>query len=131
MVVDTSALMAILLGEDERSVFEEIILSVPTSVMSVVAVVEATIVLCGKRREAEAERLEGLLTDYGVEISGVDADQGALVRQSFLRYGRGRHPAALNFGDCFTYALAKARDDTLLFKGDDFAKTDIVPAWRP
>ncbi|MDC7789140.1 type II toxin-antitoxin system VapC family toxin [Rhodoplanes sp. TEM] len=131
MVVDTSALMAILLGEAERPVFETIILSAPAAVMSVVGVVETTIALCGKRRDAEAARLDGLLADFGIEVSSVDPVQGAWARQAFVRYGRGRHPAALNFGDCFSYALAKSLDIPLLFKGDDFSRTDIVPAWRP
>ena len=58
-------------------------------------------------------------------------DQGKLARQAFLQYGRGRHPARLNFGDCFSYALAKMRNDRLLFKDDDFSKTDLIPVWQP
>jgi ribonuclease VapC len=61
----------------------------------------------------------------------LDASLEKLAREAHARYGKRGHPAGLNFGDCFTYALGKARDDTLLFKGDDFPKTDIVPAWRP
>jgi ribonuclease VapC len=131
MVVDTSALLAILLDEDERALFEDLVLRTPPVVMSIVAVVESTISLYGKRREPDADRLDEVLTTLRIDVQPVDLNQGFLARQAFVQYGRRRHPAALNLGDCFTYALAKARNDTLLFKGDDFAKTDIAPAWRP
>ena len=78
-----------------------------------------------------ADALDEVLSELRLDVRAVDASQGELAREAFAQYGKGRHPAALNFGDCFTYALAKARDDVLLFKGDDFARTDIVPAWRP
>jgi ribonuclease VapC len=129
MVVDTSALAAIILREKERFIFDDLILRTPTAVMSVVSVVETMIVLMNKRRELEAARLDETLAELRIDVRGVDGKQGALARQAFEQYGR-RAPAALNFGDCFVYALAKARDDTLLFKGDDFLQTDIVPAWR-
>jgi ribonuclease VapC len=131
MVVDASALLAILLDEDERALFEDLVLRTPPVVMSIVAVVESTISLYGKRREPDADRLDEVLTTLRIDVQPVDLNQGFLARQAFVQYGRRRHPAALNLGDCFTYALAKARNDTLLFKGDDFAKTDIAPAWRP
>jgi ribonuclease VapC len=131
MVVDTSALVAMILGEDERPVFDDLVLRSPAVVMSVVSVVETTIVLMNKRREPEAARLDETLAALRIDVRGADLNQGVLARQAFAQYGRGRALAALNFGDCFSYALAKARDDTLLFKGDDFLKTDIVPAWRP
>jgi ribonuclease VapC len=131
MVVDTSALAAIILREKERFVFDDLILRTPTAVMSVVSVVETMIVLMNKRRELEAARLDETLAELRIDVRGVDGKQGMLARRAFEQYGRGRAPAALNFGDCFVYALAKARDDTLLFKGDDFLQTDIVPAWRP
>lgn len=131
MVVDTSAILAIVLNEDERAPFEDLILRTPTVVRSVVAVVEATIALYGKRRDPETERLDEVLATLRIDVRGVDLNQGTLARRAFGQYGRRRHAAALNFGDCFSYALAKARDDVLLFKGDDFSRTDIVPAWRP
>ena len=131
MVVDRSALLAILLDEDERVLFEDLVLRTTPVVMSIVAVVESTISLYGKRREPDADRLDEVLTTLRIDVQPVDLNQGFLARQAFVQYGRRRHPAALNFGDCFTYALAKARNDALLFKGDDFAQTDIVPAWRP
>ena len=131
MVVDSSALAAIILREEERFTFEDLVLRTPTVVMSVVSVVETMIVLMNKRREPEAVRLDDTVAELRIDVRGVDAKQGILARQAFEQYGRGRSPAALNFGDCFVYALAKAREDTLLFKGDDFLRTDIVPAWRP
>ena len=131
MVVDTSALVAMILREDERDIFEDLVLRSPTVVMSVVSVVETMIVLTSKRREPEATKLDETMEALGIDVRGVDEKQGVFARQAFLDFGRGRAPAALNFGDCFAYALAKIRDDTLLFKGDDFLKMDIVPAWRP
>lgn len=131
MVVDTSALTAIILREKERFIFDDLILRTPTVVISVVSVVETMIVLMNKRREPDAARLDDILADLRIDVRGADTKQGILARKAFEQYGRGRAAAALNFGDCFVYALAKTRDDTLLFKGDDFLQTDIVPAWRP
>jgi len=131
MVVDSSAITAMIVGEPERELFEDFIMRVPTPVISVAAVVEISIVLRNKRRDADADALDEVLSELRLDVRAVDASQGKLARDAFAKYGKGRHPAGLNFGDCFTYALAKARDDVLLFKGDDFARTDIVPAWRP
>lgn len=131
MVVDTSALFAILTGEDERDQFEDLILRPPTAVISVVSTVETTIALARKQLDIGTLAVEGMLSTSGIVIRPVDINQGLIAQRAFLQYGRGRHPACLNFGDCFPYALAKARDDTLLFKGDDFSKTDLVPAWQP
>jgi len=131
MVVDSSALIAIVLREKERYIFEDLILHTPTSVMSVVSVVETMIVLLHQRRDPEAAKLDTTISELEIDVRGVDLKQGVLARKAYEQYGRGRSPAGLNFGDCFAYALAKARDDTLLFKGEDFAKTDIAPAWRP
>jgi ribonuclease VapC len=130
MVVDSSALVAIILQESERAIFEDLILREPTVVMSIASLLEVTITLLGRRREADAARLEETLSILTISAQAVDLQQGILARRAFTRFGRGRHQAALNFGDCFAYALAKARDEPLLFKGDDFSKTDIVPAWR-
>jgi ribonuclease VapC len=130
MVVDSSALVAIILQESERAIFEDLILREPTVVISIASLVEVTITLLGRRREADAARLEETLSILTISAQAVDLQQGILARRAFTRFGRGRHQAALNFGDCFAYALAKARDEPLLFKGDDFSKTDIVPACR-
>jgi ribonuclease VapC len=131
MVVDSSALVAVILQEDERPVFEDLILRRSDAVISVASLLEVTITLLGRRRDSDATRLDETLSILAISTRAVDLEQGILARQAFVRFGRRRHPAALNFGDCFAYALAKARDEPLLFKGGDFAKTDIVPAWRP
>ncbi len=130
MVVDSSALVAIVLRENEGDMFQDLILRQPIAVMSVVSVLETSITLLAKRRDADSERLDEILSILVIEQRGVDVRQGDLARQAFSRFGRGRHPAALNFGDCFAYALAKVRDEPLLFKGEDFLKTDITAAWR-
>ena len=81
---------------------------------------------------ADAETaLDRFIAKTSAEIIPISAEIGRRAIRAFERFGRGRHPARLNMGDCFAYALAKTRDEPLLFKGDDFAKTDIVPAWRP
>ncbi len=131
MVVDSSALIAVILREDEWLIFEDLILRTTDAVMSVASLLEVTVTLLGRRRDADAARLEETLSILAISTHAVDLQQGIFAREAFIRFGRGRHPAALNFGDCFAYALAKTRDEPLLFKGDDFAKTDIVPAWRP
>jgi ribonuclease VapC len=131
MVVDTSAIVAIIIGEDERALFEDLILRTPVVVMSGASVVEACIALASKRHSYDVERLDESISTLRIDVRPIDGRQGRLARAAFLQYGRGRSPAGLNFGDCFSYALAKARGDTLLFKGDDFLRTDIVPAWRP
>jgi ribonuclease VapC len=130
MVIDTSALFAILVGEDERDRFEDLILRSPTAVISVVSIVETVIALTRKQLNIGASDIDGVLSTLGIAVRPVDINQGLLARQAFLQYGRGRHPARLNFGDCFPYAFAKIRGDTLLFKGEDFSKTDLIPAWQ-
>lgn len=131
MVVDSSALLAILLDEAERDPFNNAILRASTAALSVVSLVESTIALANRRGNAEISRLDELLTELRIDVVPVDLEQGTVARNAFLRFGRGRHPAGLNFGDCFAYALAKRLDEPLLFKGNDFHKTDIVPAWNP
>jgi ribonuclease VapC len=131
MVVDTSALFAVLVGEEERDQFEDLILRSPIAVISVVSIVETVIALTRKQLNIEASEIDGVLSTLGIAVRPVDVNQGLLARRAFLQYGRGRHPARLNFGDCFPYALAKSRGDMLLFKGEDFSKTDLIPAWQP
>ena len=99
--------------------------------MSIASVIEATIAMTRRGLDSEPSKLDRVLTTLRIDVRSVDLTQGVLARQAFLQYGRGRHPARLNFGDCFTYALAKVRGDALLFKGEDFSKTDLVAVWRP
>ena len=131
MVIDSSAIVAIIVEEEERELFKDLILHTPSAVMSVVSLVECSIVLAGKRTNYDPARLDDTISTLRIGVRPVDLHQGELARMAFARFGRGRGTAQLNFGDCFAYALAKAREDTLLFKGGDFLKTDIVPAWRP
>ena len=128
MVIDTSALVAILLDEPERRAFNEKIEADPRRLLSAVTFVETALVIEARVGEAGGRELDLFLHRAGVETVPVDADQAEIARRAFRRYGRGRHPAGLNFGDCFAYALVKTTGEPLLFKGDDFGRTDIVAA---
>ncbi|HEX8662818.1 MAG TPA: type II toxin-antitoxin system VapC family toxin [Beijerinckiaceae bacterium] len=131
MVVDSSALVAIFRQENEAPAFITLIDQSEIALISVVTVVETMSVLCGRRIGATREQVERLVAKLGLSAEAVDEPQQKLAIDALLAFGKGRHPAKLNFGDCFAYALAKSRNLPLLFKGDDFARTDIVPAWRP
>ena len=125
MVIDTSALLAILQDEPERRAFNEAIEAADGRAMSMANFVEASIVIeC--RYGAEGVRdLDLFLERAAIELVDVTLAQGHAARRAFARYGKGRHTAGLNFGDCFSYALAAERGEPLLFKGTDFSKTDI------
>lgn len=125
MVIDTSALVAILLDESDRRRFTQAIASTPIRVISAATVVEAGIVIEAKLGEAGGRELDLLLHRGAVNVVAVDEEQAALARSAWRRFGKGRHAAGLNYGDCFAYALAVGRDEPLLFKGDDFAATDV------
>jgi ribonuclease VapC len=124
MIVDTSALIAILRREEDSDALAERLLGADEVRMSSGTLLEARIV--AEREGGEAELAE-LLDLAGIEIVPPDARQIDLAFEGFRRFGRGRHPAALNFGDLFAYALARALDEPLLFKGEDFGKTDVTP----
>jgi len=129
IVVDTSAIIAILRDEPEKDHFVDAILTANPRFMSAVSLQEAGMVVAGRRGEAAAwETLDALVTRLNLEIVAHDAALARIARQAFLRFGKGRHPARLNFGDCAAYALARANGLALLFKGKDFAKTDIAAA---
>lgn len=128
MVLDTSAIAAILFDEPERRRFAEAIERDPACYVSAATLVEATLVLEGRFGPPGGARLDRLLAEIDVEIVAVDAAQAELARDACRRYGRGRHPAGLNLGDVFAYALARALGEPLLFKGGDFALTDVLPA---
>lgn len=125
MVIDTSAIMALLLGEPPAERLIAAVETDPRRLVSAATVVEASLVMLGRYGEAGDPPLDRLLRSLGAEVVPVDEEQVALARDAALRYGRGRSPASLNFGDCFSYALAVASDEPLLFVGDDFSKTDI------
>ena len=132
MVLDTSAIIAIIFNETEADDFSRLAAANPLLAVSAVTIHEASIVTARKKRDSSAARLvDNLIRDLAIEVIPVDLDGARAARAAYFRFGKGYHPAALNLGDCFPYAVAKARDEPLLFKGDDFLKTDIVPAWRP
>jgi ribonuclease VapC len=125
MVVDTSAVVAILTGEPEGRSFIDAIEAADVRLISAASFVEASIIL-DVRYGAEGMRYLDLFLDRaGLEVAAVDEEQAREARRGFSRFGKGRHEAGLNFGDCFAYALAATSGEPLLFKGDDFAKTDV------
>jgi ribonuclease VapC len=131
MVIDTSALLAVLQDEPERRVFNECIEAAESRVMSVATFLELSIVIESRFGGEGLRDLDQFVDRAGIELIEVDFDQAQAGRRAFIRFGKGRHPAGLNFGDCFAYALAMVRGEPLLFKGADFAKTDVVPSKLP
>jgi ribonuclease VapC len=128
VILDTSALVAILFGEPKAENFARLILNAEVCRISVVNHVELTIVLEKQAKPEAAHQAEAFLRAASILVEPVTLEQGALARQAYYDFGRGRHRARLNFGDCFAYALAKAMDEPLLFKGEDFARTDVRAA---
>lgn len=129
IAVDTSALVAIAFGEQERSDFLRVVECSEAALVSVVSAVEARIVVHARRGERAVILLDDLLRQRPFEMVSPDAEETRAAFAAFVTYGRGSgHPAGLNFGDLFSYALAKVRGIPLLFKGDDFGHTDIVRA---
>jgi ribonuclease VapC len=126
MVIDTSALVAILRREPERRRFIEAIEAADTRAMSVATFVEISIVVDARHGAEGLRDLDHFLDRAGIELVAVDAEQGITARGAFSRFGKGRHLAGLNYGDCFSYALAILRGEPLLCKGDDFVQTDVA-----
>src|SRR5579864_9160613 len=132
MVIDTSAVVAILMDEPEQNVFKQILASDTIAVISAMTFYETSVVMAAKKRTQAAARLvDDFVRDLAIDVVAITIDDVVAAREAYFRYGRGYHPARLNLADCFAYALAKMRNEPLLFKGGDFSKTDIVPAWRP
>jgi ribonuclease VapC len=132
MVIDTSAVVAILMDEPEQNVFKQILASDTIAVISAMTFYETSVVMAAKKRTQAAARLvDDFVRDLAIDVVAITIDDAVAAREAYFRYGRGYHPARLNLADCFAYALAKMRNEPLLFKGDDFSKTDLVPAWRP
>jgi ribonuclease VapC len=125
MVIDTSAIAAILFDEPDAAALEGKIADDPVRLMSAATFLEATIVIEARLGDPGVREFDLWLHRAEVEIVSVDAEQTDMARRAWRRFGRGRHPAGLNYGDCFSYALAATHDEPLLFKGDDFAKTDV------
>jgi ribonuclease VapC len=128
MVIDTSVLAAILLAEDDRRNYLEKMGTAPRLLLSAASLVEAGVVLMRHGASDFEHRLDPFLERAGIEIVPVDYAQALLAREAYRRFGKGRHRARLNLGDCFAYALAIRTGDPLLFKGDDFGRTDVLVA---
>ena len=128
MVVDTSAIMAILLREPDAGLFEQALAASTSRLLSAATRVELSIVAEGRKGDRGRMDLDNFLAMVQFNIVPLNEIQSNLAIGAFRRFGKGRHQAALNIGDCFSYALAKAMDHPLLFKGKDFAQTDIRPA---
>lgn len=125
MVIDTSALVAMLTDEPGAPDFEAAVEADPVRLMSTASYLEAAIVIETRFGESGGRELDLWLHRASVTLVAVDADQADVARTAYRRFGKGRHRAGLNYGDCFAYALAKTSGQPLLFKGDDFAHTDI------
>ena len=125
MVVDTSAIIAILEYEVEADQFAEAIQTDPVRFISAATLLECAIVIEARHGQAGGDKLDQMLHIANIQVEPVTAEQITAARLAFRTYGKGRHPAALNFGDCFSYALAKIMDQPLLFKGNDFSQTDV------
>jgi ribonuclease VapC len=128
MTLDSSALIAILFAEAGHLELVDRILAADHVRIGAPTLVEATLVFAGRRRSPETEQVEELVRELGVAIVPFGEAEWRLAVAAFLQFGRGRHPAALNFGDCFAYATARSGGDSLLYVGDDFARTDIAAA---
>jgi ribonuclease VapC len=125
MVIDTSAAIAIILDEPEHDSFARLIADADARMMSAASVLETCMVLESRAGEAAGREFELFLVKADIEVVNVDREQVEAARSGWRKYGKGRHRAALNFGDCFAYALAKISGEPLLAKGNDFPQTDI------
>jgi len=128
MTLDSSVLVAILFGESGYLELVDRVLEADEVRISAPTLVEASLVLAGRRKSRSAGEVDALVQELGATVVPFGEGEGRAAVAAFLRYGRGRHKAALNFGDCLAYAAASVAGDSLLFVGDDFRKTDIKPA---
>jgi ribonuclease VapC len=128
MVVDTSAILAMLFGEPERDAFISLLADAEDPLISAATLLESSIVMSARTGEDGVADLDDLLAAAGVRCVAVDSTQAYVARDALARFGRRRASAGLNFGDCFSYALARVTGRPLLFKGDGFRQTDVTPA---
>ncbi|MSO84147.1 MAG: type II toxin-antitoxin system VapC family toxin [Acidobacteria bacterium] len=131
MTLDSSALIAILFAEPGHLDLLDLILQADVVRVGTPTLVETEIVLSARRGKPAATDLQGLLEELHVTIVPFGESEWRAAVRAFERFGRGRHEAGLNFGDCLSYAVAEVASDSLLFVGDDFASTDITPASGP
>lgn len=128
MIIDSSALLAILNREPDAGLYETAIAAATPCRMSAANFLESAIVVESRGGSEAGNELDAFLDTAEIEIAPVTGEHAAAARQAWRRFGKGRHRAALNFGDCFAYALAQTAREPLLYKGDDFARTDIPAA---
>ena len=128
MTLDTSAVLAVLQDEAERAEFVSLIEQSPRRLISAVSVLEAAMVLEGRKGDDAGSDLDLFLQRASIETVAFDQEQLLVARTAFRRFGKGRHAAGLNFGDCAAYALAQWSGEPLLFKGRDFTETDVARA---
>jgi len=128
MIVDSSVIVAILAGEKQAQAFADALAQAPFRHISAANYVEAAIVVDSRADPIFSRRLEDLIREARIIVDPVTPEQARSAREAYSTFGRGRHRAGLNFGDCFAYALAKDKGEPLLFKGDDFRRTDVEVA---
>lgn len=131
MIVDTSAVLAILLGEEDAPAFASALEQAAHRRISAANWFEAAIVIESRSEASGGREFDLFIRRSGIEIVDVTREQAELARYAYMLYGKGRNPAGLNFGDCFAYALSKSTGEPLLFKGDDFGQTDVLSALPP
>jgi ribonuclease VapC len=131
MVIDTSAIVAVLLNETNAARVAQAIGTGSPRLLSAGNLLEASIVIESRKGEAGGRELDLLLYRTAIEVTGVDQEQAEIARLARRRFGKGRHPAGLNYGDCLAYALAKTRRLPLLYQGEDFSQTDIMGVPMP
>jgi ribonuclease VapC len=131
MVIDTSAVVAVLLNETNAAWVARAIEASSPRLLSAANLLEASIVIESRKGEAGGRELDLLLYRSAIEVVAVDQDQAEIARLAWRRFGKGRHPAGLSYGDCFAYALAKTRRLPLLYQGDDFSRTDLAEVSLP
>lgn len=128
MILDSSAVLAVVFGEPELEAFARAIIAAPVCRISAASLFETSIIAESRAGHLAVRQCDSFFRNSRVSIEPVTEDHALIARQAYSDFGKGRHPAGLNFGDCFSYALAKSTGEPLLFKGDDFRQTDIQPA---
>lgn len=129
MVIDTSAAVAVFLREPERALYLDLILRSDVRLLSAVSYAEISMVLEGRRGAAAERELDDFLLEAGIEVVAVTPADARTALAAWRKFGKGRHPAKLNLGECFSYALAQSAGEPLLAKGDDFPRTDVPLCW--
>jgi ribonuclease VapC len=130
IIVDSSALIAVLDNEDDAQTFARALAEADAALISAATLVETAIVMLNRHGARSARLLDELVEEANLEVESVTVQQAQLAREAYTEYGKGQNAAGLSFGDCFSYALAKATGCPLLFKGDDFTRTDIEAALK-